>query len=165
MVFEHPRFASAVTLIETAVAMAILAIATLGGLSYQYHAARHARIARAEMTGTRTAQLLLEDWKSELGKSTYDPSTLGLGFSAKLEGGVAADTGYAVYSITVDSIPMRITLKWTDRLADAYYTDPVTGVKLREISVTVTFAAASGLADEWGNIPPVILTTYVRINP
>jgi type II secretory pathway pseudopilin PulG len=164
MIFKHPRFAGAVTLTETIVAMAILAIATLGGFGYQYHAARQARIARAEMTGTRTAQLLLEDWKSVGGVSTYDPSTLELDFS-KISVTAGTDTGTALYSITVDSIPMRVTLQWIDRPADTYYTDPVTKIKLREISVTVTFAAASGLAGEWVNIPPVILTTYVRINP
>lgn len=49
------------------VAMAVLAIATLGTLSYQYHSAKHSRIAKLEMTATRTAQLLLEDWKSSGG--------------------------------------------------------------------------------------------------
>jgi type II secretory pathway pseudopilin PulG len=163
MIFKRPRFAGAVTLIETIVAMTILVIAALGGLGYQYHAARHARIARAEIIGTRTAQLLLEDWKSVDGLSTYDPSALGLNFSSKLEGSVGTDTGTAVYFITIDKIPMRVTLQWIDRPADTYYSDPITGVNLREISVTVRFMKASGEAGKWGNIPPVILTTYVRI--
>ncbi len=77
------------TLVEALIAMAVLAIVALGAMGYQYYAALHARIARAQIIATRTAQLLLEDWKSTGdstggGLTTYDPYKLGLGFSAKL---------------------------------------------------------------------------------
>ncbi|GAG66499.1 unnamed protein product, partial [marine sediment metagenome] len=39
-------------------AMVTLTIIALGALSYQYHAAMHARIAQAQITAIRTAQLL-----------------------------------------------------------------------------------------------------------
>ncbi len=164
MIFKRLRFAGAVTLIEIMVAMAILVIAALGGLGYQYHAARHSRIARAEIIGIRTAQLLLEDWKSNGGSPTYDPSTLGLGFSSKLETAVVGNSGTDLYFIMVDNVPMQVLLEWINRPADAYYIDSQTGATLREISVTVTFVGASGIADEWENVAPIILTTYVKID-
>jgi len=145
---QGPGFVAAFTLTE--------AIATLGGLGFQYHAAKHTRIAREQIIGTRTAQLLLEDWKSTDGSKNYDPSTLGLGFSSKLESSVTESAGTAAYSITVDNVPMQISLQWTDRPGNPDYDDPETGDKLRELSVTVRF-------NESENIPPVVLTTYVRI--
>lgn len=163
MTFKHPRFASAVSLTEAVVAMAILAIAALGGLGYQYYVARHSRIARAEIIGMRTAQLLLEDWKSIGGSKDYDPSTLGLGFSSALESSESVSEGAALYSITVDKIPMQISLQWIDRPGNPDYDDQIAKVTLRELSVTVSFTSASGQADEWENVPPVILTTYVSI--
>ncbi len=166
MAFKHPRFANAVSLTEVVVAMTILAIATLGGVGYQYYAARHSRIARAEIIGTRTAQLLLEDWKSTGGSTSYNPSSLGLGFSSALsipaywsegeEVGAANPLNNAVYAITVDNVPMQVMLQWED--VDS---DTIAKVTLRELSVTVRFVGTSENADESEYIPPVILTTYV----
>ena len=61
------------TLLEVAVAIAVLAIASIGAINYQYHATRQGLVARSEITATRVAQLLLEDWKSRGGDETYDP--------------------------------------------------------------------------------------------
>jgi Tfp pilus assembly protein PilV len=159
MTSKHPRFASAVTLTETLVAMVVLVIAALGGLASQYLAARHSQIARAQIIGTRTAQLLLEDWKSTGGSENYDPSTLGLGFSAvtAFSSAAGATTDTAVYSITVDNVPMQVSLQWIDRPNNPDYDDQAAKVTLRQISVTVSF-------DQAENIAPVILTTYVRID-
>jgi len=157
----------ALTLTEVVVAMAILVIAALGGLASQYYAARHSRIARVQIVGTRTAQLLLEDWKSTGGsEDDYDPVALGLGFSTLTPfSSVAGDTtDTALYSITVDNVPMQISLQWIDRPGNDDYDDPETGAKLRELSVTVRFAGASEQADESENISPVVLTTYVKVD-
>lgn len=152
----------AVTLTEVAIAIAILAIATLGGLGYQYLAAEHSRTARAQIIGIRTAQLLLEDWKSDGGSEFYDPNALGLGFSTltPFSSGAEATTDTAIYSITVDNIPMQISLRWKDRPGNPDYDDPATGGKLRELSVTVRFAVGSTQE----GAPPVFLNTYVKID-
>ena len=143
MTAKQTRFATAVTLVEVMAATAVLGVATIGALSYQYHASGHNKIARAQICGTRTAQLLLEDWMSTGGSKEYDPTTLGLGFSI-------ADGAYVV---TVDDIPMLVRLAWKDVDHDAD-----AEVTLRELSVTVEF----GTADSLENIRPVILTTYIR---
>ena len=160
---KRPKFAAAVTLVEVMVAMAILTIAALGALSYQYHAAGHARIARAQSAATHVAQLLLEDWKSTGGSEKYDPSILALGFSSPLPIPakwpnvkamvLAKPLNSAVYAISVDDLPMLVMLSWEDV---AY--DTTAGLKLRQLGVTVKFGVVSQLE----NIPPVALTTYVR---
>ena len=137
------RFAAAVTLVEVMVAAAILAIASIGALSYQYHAAGHNKIARSQMCGTRAAQMLLEDWMSTGGSTVYNPSSLALGFSPD-EGG---------YAVTIDEVPMYVRLSWRDIDHDAE-----AEVTLRELSVTVEF----GSADDLEPIRPVVMTTYVR---
>ncbi len=172
MICERPKFAAATTLTETVVAMAILAIATLGGLGYQYHAARHGRIARAQIIGTRTAQLLLENWKGTGGSQEFDPTDLELGFSSELEipsflsEGAGTPLHNAVYAITVDNIQMLVMLKWRDVDYDS-----IAEITLRELSVAVRFIGNSELlnasidpGNTSMNILPIVLTTYVRLD-
>ena len=140
---KQAKSAAAVTLVEVMVATAVLAVATVGALSYQYHAAGHSKIARAQICGTRTAQLLLEDWMSTGGSKEYAPAELGLGFSL--------DKG--AYAVTVDKVPMLVELTWKDVDHDAD-----ADVTLRELCVAVEFGTAGSL----DRIRPVILTTYVR---
>lgn len=160
-----------VTLTEAVVAMCIMVIAAIGATSYQYHAARHSRIAREQITATRTSQLLLEDWKSTGGSNIYNPVNLGLGFSSSLP----VPNGYAgteipgspvndgVYTITVDGLPMTIMLKWRDIGYDG-----IAEVSLRELTIITSFEkydtedVTNGSSLE--NMPPLILTTYVRID-
>ncbi len=148
---DRKRYERGVTLIEVMVAMVILAIAALGALSYQFHCAKHSRIARLEMTATRTAQLLLEDWKSNGGSSSYDPSTLGLGFFYDEESGF--------YKIEVDGLPMYIRLM--HREVD---TDTVAGITLREISVIARWRLDFSDDDPEAIHPHLVLTTYVRLD-
>ena len=160
---KRPIFAAAVTLIEIMVAMTILTIAALGALSYQYHAAGHVRIARAQSAATHVAQLLLEDWKSTGGSEEYAPDTLAVGFSSPLpipakwtnvKAMVLANPlNDAVYAVTIDDLPMLAMLSWEDV---AY--DTTAGVKLRQLGVTVNF----GVVNQLEEILPVALTTYVR---
>ena len=160
---KRPKFAPAVTLVEVMVAMVILTIAALGALSYQYHAAGHGRIARAQSAATHVAQLLLEDWKSTGGSEKYDPSILAVGFSspqpipakwASVKAMVLAKPlNSAVHAVTIDDLPMLVMLSWEDVAYDA-----TAGLKLRQLAVTVKF----GVVNQLENIPPVALTTYVR---
>jgi hypothetical protein len=160
------KLSCGLTLVEAATAMALLAIVVLGAMGYQYYAALHARIARAQIAATRTAQLLLEDWKSTGGDTAYDPSTLGLGFSsstavpANFSGatGLGSPLNNGVYKVTVDGLPMVVMLTWADVSGDA---------QLRQLAVIVNFGEISGgkitNSTKWlGTIRPVILTTYVR---
>ena len=173
MAVKRHKFAAADTLVEIMVAMLVLAIAAIGALGYQYHATGHARIGRAQITATRTAQLLLEDWMSTGGSEEYDPSTLGLGFSSPLsipdqwsqEQGSPLNDG--VYGITVDNLPMLAMLSWEDVAEDT-----IAETKLRQLVVTVRFGDVTQLEQEteqtypegWlENVTPVILTTHVRI--
>ena len=146
---KRGKFTAGFTLVEVMIAAVVLAVVATGALSYEYHAVKHSKIARAQICATRTAQLLLEDWMSTGGSSEYDPTMLGLGFSSDGD----------AYAITVDGVPMLVALTWKDVAHDA-----TAEVTLRELSVTVGFETVSeaGSADGLERIPPVILTTYVR---
>jgi len=175
MTVKRAKFAAAITLIEVMVATAVLVIATTGALSYQYQAARDAKIARAQIAATRTAQLLLEDWMSTGGSKEYDPSTLRLGFSSALpvppnfsldQGGELGSPLYdAVYAITVDEIPMLVMLTWKDVAHDT-----IADAKLRQLAVIIEFGTATEEETEATKqlqleyIKPVIMTTYVRVD-
>ena len=164
---KRRKFASAVSLVEVLVASVVLSVATIGAMSYEFHTSRDAKIARAQIAATRTGQLLLEDWMSTGGSTDYDPSALGLGFSGAVaipsgfsdSSGLGSPLNSAVYAITVDEMPMLAML--TRRNVD---TDAATGAVLRQLGVIVEFGALE--ADEsvgrLEDIPPVVLTTYVR---
>ena len=143
MSVKQARFAAAVTLVEVMVATAVMAVVTIGALSFEYHAAGQAKIAHAQISATRTARLLLEDWMSTGGSSEYDPVALGLGFSS----------GGDTYAVAVDEVPMLVTLARSDVAHDS-----AAEITLRQLAVTVGFGTASKLE----TIRPVVLTTYVR---
>ena len=147
---EHYENARGVTLLEVMVAMAVLAIAALGALSYQYHAAVHTRIASAQITATRTAQLLLEDWKSTGGSTNYDPTALELGFELQNDSN---------YFINVDNLPMYINLAYQD-----VEHDDLAGITLREISVTTRWRKGHKQGHIAPDDPSLVLTTYVRLD-
>jgi hypothetical protein len=167
MTVKRPKFVSAVTLIEVMLAMAILTVAVLGSLSYQYYAAAHARIAHAQITATCTAQLLLEDWMSTGGSKDYDPAKLGLGFSSasaipadfSQEEDLGNPLNQAVYAITIDEMPMLVMLSRKDVAHDI-----TTGATLRQLGIIVEFGtlATDTKAGRLEDLPPLILTTYVR---
>jgi hypothetical protein len=176
MTVKRPKFASAATLVEVTLSIVIVAVAALGALSYQYRAAIHARIARAQTAAMRTAQLLLEDWKSTGASENYDPSTLGLGFSAPLQvpgqwsqghgEGLGSPLHNSVHSITVDNLPMIVMLRWQD-----IDEDTMAHVKLRQLTVIVGFGETDGGGGDLtfpenylANIPDITLSTYARID-
>jgi hypothetical protein len=166
---RRAKFAAAATLIEATVAMAVLTIAILGAMSYEFHANKDAQIARAQIAATRTAQLLLEDWKSTGGSDEYNPTFLDLGFSSALN--IPSDFDYdqslgsplndAVYAITINDVPMLVMLVW----ADIAY-DTTAEIKLRQLAAIVECRATSEETNyQWlQNVEPVILVTYARVD-
>lgn len=151
MYLSRKKYVHGFTLVEIMVAMAVLAIAALGALSYQFHCAKHARIAKLELTATRTAQLLLEDWKSNGGSSSYDPASLGMGF--------IYDEQSDFYEIEIDDLPMYIRLMHRD-----VETDESAGITLREISVIVRWRPDFSSIEPEQTHPHLVLTTYVRLD-
>jgi len=165
----------AVTLLEVMTAMVVLAIAALGAVGYQYHAVQQTEVANAQVVSTRTAQLLLEDWKSTGGSVDYDPAILGLGFSpASLtpEGfsqGLQHSTGYilndTVYAVTINNVPMLVMMTYIDVDYDS-----TAEVTLRELSIIITERDArnTNLDDHALRrkrlTRPISLTTYVRLD-
>jgi len=179
MTIKQLKSAAAFSLIEVMIAMVILAIAALGALGYQYHAARQSQIANAQMTASRTGQLLLEDWKSTGGSTDYDPTQLDLGFTAVStsssdigqSSGLGAILNGNVYSKSVDKIQMLIMLLWKD-----VATDSVAQVTLRQLAVVIRPKKEKGQpqGDDDSertaemNVEayhqPITLTTYVRLD-
>lgn len=143
------EFRTGVTLLEVTVAIAVLAIASIGAINYQYHATRQGLIARSEITATRVAQLLLEDWKSRGGDETYDPVDLDMGFAAMQ----AADW----YRVKVDNLPMSVNLQWKDVENDAS-----AGVTLRELRVEFRWRVDRTDGAIRDVDPEYVMTTLVR---
>ncbi len=164
------RWASGATLVEVAVASAILVVGALGALRYEYYAVGQGQIARAQIAATHAASLLLADWKSTGGSVDYDPSRLGLGFSsprtAPADFGAPEGLGNvlneAVYTIRQDDVPLTVMLKYLDVNQDAQ-----AEATLRQLAVVVRYRAAGSEPDpddRLVGLPPVTLATYVRLD-
>lgn len=147
------------TLIETAVAIAVIAIAALGSLSYQYYGAEHVRIAQADLTATRIGQLLLEDWKST-GLSTYDPTTINTALDTTLGIGFTNTTSY--YVIKVDGITLSIDKPLTRTVAPIGNNPDPSGYAgtVYQRSVTVRWRNDFGAGDPLVNGRSLVFTTY-----
>jgi hypothetical protein len=135
------------------IAMVVLVIIAFGALNYQYYTALHTRAAMAQMTATRTAQLLIDDWKSAGGSSKYDPTSLNLGFTK-------SDLDSSDYQITVDDLPMYMKLSYED-----VEHDEEAQITMRKITVKVNWRndhkVPTGQASEEASME---LSTYVRVD-
>ena len=144
--------ARGITLIEVILATAMIAIAALGTLSYEYHGVKQMQIAKAHSAAVRVGYFLLEDWKANGGNSLYatnsfgvaSPDDLGMGFSY---------IGGRTYKVTVDSIPMRIRLS-----------RPLLNTTLIPLTATVQwrrdFTDGAILPDS----PSIVLNAHARID-
>ena len=147
---RRSKLMGGMTLVEVMVAVAVVIIAALGTLCYEYLCIDHVRIARAELTATRIGQLLIEDWKSDGGSLDYNPEDLHMGFS------LPDDLPTNCVTV-VDGLPLHISM--THSKVD---TDPFTGTELSEISVVVSWKRGFGNGAPADDDPRVALTTYVR---
>ena len=142
-------------MVEVMVAASITIIIALGTLCYQYYGVKHSRASQAQVTATRIGQLLLEDWKSTGGDPDYDPLALDLGFASP----VPANPGH--FLITLDNQTFYIQLA-QQLVPIPNNPDPVNGVTLNQLNVTVKWRLDYGLGATTAGDPEVSLTTYVR---
>ena len=143
------------TLVEVMVSVTIIVIVALGTLSFQYHSVKHNRSSEAQVTATRIGQLLLEDWKSTFGDAGYDATSLGLGFVAP----TFPETGD--YKITLDN--QTFYLQTDQQLVNIPNNpDPVAGITLQQLSVTVRWRKDYGNGAVSGSDPTLTFTTFVR---
>jgi Tfp pilus assembly protein PilV len=137
------------------VSVAIIIIVALGTLSFQYYSVKDSRSSTAQVTATRLGQLLLEDWKSTGGDPDYDATTLGLGF---LE---PTPPAAGCYKITLDNQTFYIQMAQQLVPIDNN-PDPVAGVTLQKLSVTVSWRKDYGDGAIIGSDPTLTFTTFVR---
>ncbi|MGA2094406.1 MAG: prepilin-type N-terminal cleavage/methylation domain-containing protein [Sedimentisphaerales bacterium] len=142
------------TLIEVMVAVAVTIIVALGTLSYQYYGVKHDRMATAQLAATRIGQLVLEDWKSTGGDPDYDPTTLGLGFTATGPG----ETGNCF--IILDDQTFYIQLVQSN--PPAPFHDDVAGITLSQIRVITKWRQDYARGPLVASDHTITLTTYVR---
>ena len=138
------------SLVETVIAVLVIGVAATGGLAYQYHAAKHLRAGKVQMTAARMAQLLLEDWQRSGGSGDYDPRRLRMGLSRSAGG----------YVVTAGGVEMNVAL------SRSAATDAQSGTlsALVQISVTVGWRGDFGPIADYtvGQGPCVMLSTYVQ---
>jgi hypothetical protein len=132
-------------------AVAIIVIASLGTLCYEYLCVHHIRYARAQLSATRTAQLLLEDWKSTGGSLSYYPEELNMGFN------VPPGDMWGDYMTIIDGLRYFISMSRSDVDNDEF-----AGVTLRRLDVSVRWRSDLGYGSPDNGDPSVNLTTYVR---
>lgn len=143
------------TIVEVMMSVTIIIIVALGTLSFQYYSVKDSRSSEAQVTAARLGQLLLEDWKSTGGDADYDANALGLGFAASTPPATGS------YNITLDNQTFYIQMA-QQLVPIANNPDPVAGVTLQELSVTVSWRRDydNGAIDS--SDPTLTFTTFVR---
>jgi len=150
------------------VAMVVICIAAVGVLDYQYNSLKQSRFAQVQLSASRTAQLLIEDWKSQGGSNSYDPTKLNIGFTSStgttefLAGeSVGGILNNSIYSITINKIPLKIVLAYSD-----VATDEISQTTLRQLTAIVKWrkGEAMGGGGQSFCTTPVVLSTYVRLD-
>ncbi len=139
------------TLVEVMLAVAIIIVASLGTLCYEYLCVHHIKFARSQLAATRIGQLLLEDWKSTGGLAEYNPEDLDMGF------GATSDAVWGDYMIVIDDQPLFIDMSYDDVDSDDF-----AGVTLRRIDVSVRWRKDLGYGSPDDDDPAINFTTYVR---
>jgi hypothetical protein len=139
------------TITEAAMAVAVIVIAALGTLCYEYLCIDHVRIARAQLAATRVGQLLIEDWKST-GGGEYSPEDLNMGFV------LPPDAEAGEFMTTIDGMRFFITMD----SSEAEPPDTFSGTILRELDVTIQWKHDFSNGTPTDSDPAVVLSTYVR---
>jgi prepilin-type N-terminal cleavage/methylation domain-containing protein len=138
------------SLVETAIAIAVIAIAAFGSLAYQYLAEKHLKIARAEFAATRIGEMVVEDWKSQGGAANYDTTLLPTGFGF--------NGTYPNYTVAVDGITFHISLASVNLVNPP---DFYAGT-MYQLSATVRYRYDFGADAPGANDPILFFTTYSR---
>jgi prepilin-type N-terminal cleavage/methylation domain-containing protein len=138
-----------ITLIELVVTLLIISIVSVGAINYQYFGTRLAQRADAEITATRTARLILDNWKKKGGDENFDLKDLDMGFTRP--------DHETYYRITVNHLPLSVTLNWQDVEVDAN-----AGVGLRQLQVTIQWRQDYQEGEVGNTDPSYVTTTYVR---
>lgn len=139
----------AFTLTEVAVTIGVLAILSLGAMSYQYYAMEKVRNANTKMAAARLGLLILENWKIQGGSEQYDPTSLNLG--------VEQIPNSNLFLLEVDDIPFYLDLASEDIV-----NDDQTGTTLRSLSVCVQWRLDYQKKIPGSDDPSSLFRTYVR---
>ncbi len=143
MVIKRHKFAGrrrALSLVETLVAMVILAVAVIGASGYRYYAMLDARKAWVQRTGAAIALLLCENWRGRGYDRTADfKPVLHLKPPLDISSGVGPDkpadfTLLGSYQIVAENTYYWATLSWKDDEATP---------DLRSLNVTIAWHQAS----------------------
>lgn len=143
------RQRSGFSLVEVVATIGVLAVLALGTISYQFHAVKRIRMAKAKMSATRLGLLILENWKIQGGSEHYDPTTLNLG-AAEL-------SNSDLYLFVVDEIPFYLDLS-----SHNVQSNEDMGVTLRELSVSVQWQSDYQQNIPESSDPSSTFYTYVR---
>ena len=136
-------------MLELVIASLVLGIASVSAMAYHYHATRMSLRAKAEITAARTGRLILDNWKKTGGDDNFDLASLQMGFSKNVP--------REDYAITVDDLPMVVTLNWQDVASD-----PLAMVTLREIEAVIQWRSDFQRGAVRASDPQYVISTYVR---
>jgi len=146
------------TLIETMVTIALVMVMIVGVAEFRAFSSSNVRKADVQITSTRLALLLLEDWKAQSGRWDYDPEAV---FSSQLDiipssEGPAVPDGFILsehrYRILADGVYYYATLSYREK----------TGNEPRTLNVAVASVAGYGEGTVSSTDQSARLTTYVR---
>ena len=146
-------FRRGLTLIEVLIAAVIMFIIAIGGLMYQAYGVKHKRIAWAELTALRTAQMVIEDWKSTGGEGLDGAN----GYTPEYFDNDFDHHHGETWTINIENLPMEVSLRSED-----VEIDEDAGITLKELEVLVKWNVDFSDDPVPSESPSMRLITYVR---
>ena len=147
MKFASAKSQNGFTLIEAVFAIVVIAVAALAGLTFEYHAAIHSKIARTQITAAHLGEYLLEDYKSRITENNYNPALLGVGFT---------QVGNNTYKITRNEVPYTVNLSFADLSQDSQQLD------LRKITATIRWKKDYSSEQITQEDPKLVMSAYAE---
>jgi hypothetical protein len=106
------------SIIETVIAIVIIALAVLGTTSLRYQSTLDTRRAEVATTASRLTLMLTETWRGRQGSKTFDPvALLGADIQIQAGDGPAQPTGFTLlgkYLVRLSNINFYATLSYNN---------------------------------------------------
>lgn len=115
-------YSSGFTLVEVVIALLFGLIMISGTLSFSYYSRLHAHKANIQNAAARLSSAVLESWKANGGRDSYDPvQTLGADFDVSSSdlGTAGFDDVVGRYRIVLDDITYYATLSYKNAASGA----------------------------------------------
>jgi hypothetical protein len=119
---EKSQFRRGISLVDTCIAIIIVAVVVVGAANFKFFAMRDSVRAQRQITSARTAMFFCQAWKGAGGDETFDPVSSLSPFISITAGAYSNEPNdcnlVGSYYVNTDNIAQNVTLAYRDINSD-----------------------------------------------